>query len=248
MFLFSWFVSPQFLFYDLMREVIRGTYTSLTFSMLFALVVLLLTSGNVLITLYAMLTITFIIADTVAVFVLCGWELNILETIIIIMSVGLSVDFSKKERKTYFLISLFFHLAVHYGVAYIKADWKKNQSHVKRSSHTLKLIENNHKNNGKVAHEKQTFFQRLKRKHQQGSVQRFRRMKNSLTRVGSAVFIAGFTSFLAGVSMAPSKLTSFSQMGFFLMLIMFISWLFATWFFLPLLSFIGPTDQFGDIP
>lgn len=92
----SWFVSPQFLFYDLMREVIRGTYTSLIFSMLFALVVLLLTSGNVLITLYAMLTITFIIADTVAVFVLCGWELNILETIIIIMSVGLSVDFSKK--------------------------------------------------------------------------------------------------------------------------------------------------------
>ena len=78
-----------------MREVIRGTYTSLIFSMLFALVVLLLTSGNVLITLYAMLTITFIIADTVAIFVLCGWELNILETIIIIMSVGLSVDFSK---------------------------------------------------------------------------------------------------------------------------------------------------------
>lgn len=93
--LFRWFVSPQFLFYDLMREVIRGTYTSLIFSMLFAFVTLLLTSGNVLITIYAMLTIIFIIADTVAIFVLCGWELNILETIIIIMSVGLSVDFSK---------------------------------------------------------------------------------------------------------------------------------------------------------
>jgi predicted RND superfamily exporter protein len=81
-----------------MREVIRGTYTSLIFSMFFALVVLLFTSGNVLITVYAMLTIIFIIADTVAVFVLCGWELNILETIIIIMSVGLSVDFSKTMR------------------------------------------------------------------------------------------------------------------------------------------------------
>jgi hypothetical protein len=43
----------------------------------------------------AMLTIVFIIADTVGIFVLCGWELSILETIIIIMSVGLSVDFSK---------------------------------------------------------------------------------------------------------------------------------------------------------
>jgi hypothetical protein len=84
-----------------MREVIRGTYTSLLFSMLFALVVLLLTSGNIVITLYAMLTIIFIIADTVAIFVLCGWELNILETIIIIMSVGLSVDFSKKDFLVY---------------------------------------------------------------------------------------------------------------------------------------------------
>ncbi|CAF4102545.1 unnamed protein product [Rotaria socialis] len=236
----GWFVSPQFLFYDLMREVIRGTYTSLIFSMLFAFVVLLLTSGNVLITIYAMLTIIFIIADTVAIFVLCGWELNILETIIIIMSVGLSVDFT-----------------VHYGVAYIKADWKKNQAYIKRSSNVLKLLDNNHKENYKRdkttinnehSNTNDTLFQRLKKRHQQGNLQRFRRIKNSLIRVGSAVFIAGFTSFLAGVSMAPSKLTSFSQMGFFLMLIMFVSWLFATWFFLPLLSCIGPIDRFGDIP
>ncbi|CAF3558272.1 unnamed protein product [Rotaria sp. Silwood1] len=236
----GWFVSPQFLFYDLMREVIRGTYTSLIFSMLFAFVVLLLTSGNVIITIYAMLTIVFIIADTVAIFVLCGWELNILETIIIIMSVGLSVDFT-----------------VHYGVAYIKADWKKNETYIKRSSKSLHLLNNNHKEKFEIdktiidnehSNKKETLFQRIKKQHQYGNIQRFRRIKNSLIRVGSAVFIAGFTSFLAGLSMAPSKLTSFSQMGFFLMLIMFISWLFATWFFLPLLSFIGPIDKFGDIP
>lgn len=133
-------------------------------------------------------------------------------------------------------------------MAYIKADWKKNQAETKQTSNMLKLLEDNQLNNGKIAHEKSPCCQGLKRRHQQGNIQRFRRIKNSLTRVGSAVFIAGFTSFLAGVSMAPSKLTSFSQMGFFLMLIMFISWLFATWFFLPLLSFIGPIDQFGDIP
>ena len=75
----------------------------MVFSMGFALIVLLLTSGNLLITLYAMLTIIFIIADTVAIFVLFGWELSILQTIIIIMSVGLSVDFSeKKNRKNEF--------------------------------------------------------------------------------------------------------------------------------------------------
>ncbi|CAF1168574.1 unnamed protein product [Adineta ricciae] len=241
----GWFVSPQFLFYDLMREVIRGTYTSLIFSMLFAFVVLLLTSGNIVITLYAILTIIFIIADTVGIFVLCGWELSILETIIIIMSVGLSVDFT-----------------VHYGVAYIKADWKRNQSqaHSRRTSNALKLL---HLTNGdnlneqslleqvsnpKAHSKKSSVFSRIKTWHRRGNLQRFRRIKNSLIRVGSAVFIAGLTSFLAGVSMAPSKLTSFSQMGYFLMLIMFVSWLYATWFFLPLLSFLGPIDKFGDIP
>ncbi|CAF0737563.1 unnamed protein product [Adineta steineri] len=239
----GWFVSPQFLFYDLMREVIRGTYTSLIFSMLFAFVVLLLTSGNIVITLYAILTIIFIIADTVGIFVLYGWELSILETIIIIMSVGLSVDFT-----------------VHYGVAYIKADWKRNQAHIRRTSIALKSL---HLENGNVMDQslleqvspnqnqvpkKKSLFARIQAWHARGNLQRFRRIKNSLIRVGSAVFIASLTSFLAGLSMAPSKLTSFSQMGFFLMLIMFVSWLYATWFFLPLLSFLGPIDKFGDIP
>ncbi|CAF2034049.1 unnamed protein product [Rotaria magnacalcarata] len=238
----GWFVSPQFLFYDLMREVIRGTYTSLIFSMIFAFFVLLLTSGNIVITLYAMITITFIIADTVAIFVLCGWELNILETIIIIMSVGLSVDFT-----------------VHYGVAYIKADWQKYHPKPRATSYPLK---SHHLTNGNPTEQllleqvpqtkkelpKPSVFEQIRAWHRKGNVQRFSRIKNSLIRVGSAVFIAGFTSFLAGLSMSPSKLTSFSQMGFFLMLIMFVSWLFATWFFLPLLSFLGPIDKFADIP
>ncbi len=150
-------------------------------------------------------------------------------------------------------------LAVHYGVAYIKADWKKNQARVRRASIALKSL---HLTNGnpiepllleQVSHEEKqptqlSLFTRTKTWHRRGNLQRFRRIKNSLIRVGSAVFIAGFTSFLAGLSMAPSKLTSFSQMGYFLMLIMFVSWLYATWFFLPLLSFLGPIDKFGDIP
>jgi len=150
-------------------------------------------------------------------------------------------------------------LAVHYGVAYIKADWKRNQAHVRRTPNTSKL---RHLSNGnpteqflleqvssnKKEKHKSSLFSRFRIYHNKGDAQRFRRIKNSLIRVGSAVFIAGFTSFLAGLSMAPSKLTSFSQMGFFLMLIMCVSWLYATWFFLPLLSFIGPTDKFGDIP
>ena len=248
-----------------MREVIRGTYTSLIFSMLFALIVLSMTSGNLLITIYAMITITFIIADTIAIFVLCGWELSILETIIIIMSVGLSVDFSEdpcplSTRNILMNVFILSFAAVHYGVAYIKADWTKNQSHVRRTSQALRLYHETGRSpveelTLEAAPEKSTtaktgrlsVFGRLKRWHRQGNLQRFRRVKTSLIRVGSAVFVAALTSFLAGLSMAPSKLTSFSQMGFFLMLIMFVSWLYATWFFLPLLSFLGPMDSVGDM-
>lgn len=142
-------------------------------------------------------------------------------------------------------------------MAYIKADWKRNQAHVRRTSIAMQRLQltNDNANEhsmfeqpAKTHAAKSSSFARLKTWHRRGNVQRFRRIKNSLIRVGSAVFIASLTSFLAGVSMAPSKLTSFSQMGYFLMLIMFVSWLYATWFFLPLLSFLGPIDKFGDIP
>lgn len=46
-----------------------------------------------------------ILADTVAIFTILNWELGIVEAIIVIMSVGLSVDF-----------------VVHFGVGYIHAD------------------------------------------------------------------------------------------------------------------------------
>ena len=62
--------------------------------MAIALIILLLTSGNIFISLFAIVTISFSIADTIAVFVFLGWDLSILESVVIIMSVGLSVDFS----------------------------------------------------------------------------------------------------------------------------------------------------------
>jgi hypothetical protein len=46
-----------------------------------------------------------ILADTVAIFAALQWELGIVEAIIVIMSVGLSVDF-----------------VVHFGVGYIHTD------------------------------------------------------------------------------------------------------------------------------
>lgn len=101
----GWFISIGFALYDLQYQLISGTYSSLVFSMAIALVILLLTSGNIIISVIAIMTISFSIADTIAVFVFLGWKLDVLESVVIIMSVGLSVDFS-----------------CHYGVAYINAD------------------------------------------------------------------------------------------------------------------------------
>ena len=49
--------------------------------------------------------------------------------------------------------------------------------------------------------------------------ERTTRVKGSVLRVGSAVFMAAFTTFAAGFSMTLSSLCSFRQMGQFLMTI-----------------------------
>ena len=56
----------------------------------------------------------------------------------------------------------------------------------------------------------------LYNKHQ---LERETRVRGSITRVGSAVFMAAFTTFAAGFSMTLSALCSFQQMGQFLMTI-----------------------------
>ncbi len=88
-------------FYDLQHAIADGTYYSIGLSLIVALVVMLVTSQNVLITLYAIVTITMAISCTVASIVLLGWHLNIVESITISLAVGLSIDFT-----------------IHYGMAY----------------------------------------------------------------------------------------------------------------------------------
>jgi predicted RND superfamily exporter protein len=56
----------------------------------------------------------------------------------------------------------------------------------------------------------------LYKEHQ---IERETRVTESISRVGSAVFMAAFTTFAAGFSMTLSALTSFRQMGQFLMTI-----------------------------
>ena len=88
-------------FYALQKNLGTSTITSLAVSLAIAFGVMLLTSLNWVISLYAIVTIICILATTIGSLVLDGWELNILESIVISVAVGLSVDFT-----------------LHYGVAY----------------------------------------------------------------------------------------------------------------------------------
>ena len=99
----GWFIS-ELQFYDLQKSLSKGTFMSMSISLGIAFGVMLLTTGNVHISVFAIVTITCALGVTVGSLVLMGWKLNILESITLSVSVGLSVDF-----------------ALHYGVAYVLA-------------------------------------------------------------------------------------------------------------------------------
>ncbi|KAM5302152.1 protein dispatched homolog 1 isoform 1-T3 [Glossophaga mutica] len=180
----GWFVS-NLEFYDLQDSLSDGTLIAMGLSVAVAFIVMLLTTWNIVISLYAILSIAGTIFVTVGSLVLLGWELNVLESVTISVAVGLSVDF-----------------AVHYGVAYRLAPDADRE--------------------GKVVF--------------------------SLSRMGSAIAMAALTTFVAGAMMMPSTVLAYTQLGTFMMLIMCISWAFATFFFQCLCRCLGPQGTCGQIP
>ncbi|XP_051500230.1 protein dispatched homolog 1-like [Myxocyprinus asiaticus] len=181
---YGWFVS-NLEFYDLQDSLSDGTLIAMALSVVVAFSVMLLTTWNIIISLYAIISIAGTIFVTVGSLVLLGWELNVLESVTISVAVGLSVDF-----------------AVHYGIAYRLAPEPDRE--------------------GKVVF--------------------------SLSRMGSAIAMAALTTFVAGAMMMPSTVLAYTQLGTFLMLIMCISWAFATFFFQCMCRCLGPQGTCGQIP
>ncbi|XP_003791013.1 protein dispatched homolog 1 [Otolemur garnettii] len=180
----GWFVS-NLEFYDLQDSLSDGTLIAMGLSVAVAFSVMLLTTWNIIISLYAIVSIAGTIFVTVGSLVLLGWELNVLESVTISVAVGLSVDF-----------------AVHYGVAYRLAPDPDRE--------------------GKVIF--------------------------SLSRMGSAIAMAALTTFVAGAMMMPSTVLAYTQLGTFMMLIMCVSWAFATFFFQCMCRCLGPQGTCGQIP
>lgn len=107
----SGFFSGPFAFYDFQRSLSIGVYYSTAVSLLIAFLFMIVTTRNIIISVYAIVTITLANGVTIGILVIIDWELNILEALVITLSVGLSIDFT-----------------IHYGVAYmISKDLKREE-------------------------------------------------------------------------------------------------------------------------
>ena len=88
-------------FYDLQKSLQEGTFVAIAVAMVISFLVLFLSTQNAMLSVFAITTVFSIIIVTVGFLVLLGWKLNILESVVITLAIGLSVDFT-----------------LHYGIMY----------------------------------------------------------------------------------------------------------------------------------
>ncbi|GFU20331.1 protein dispatched homolog 1 [Nephila pilipes] len=174
----GWFIS-DLEFFDLQDSLSKGSLVAIGVAIAVSFGALLFTTLNLLISIFAILTIACIIVVTVGSLVLLGWKLNVLESTTVSIAIGLAVD-----------------LTLHYGVAYRLSPQEDRESSV--------------------------IF--------------------ALSHVGSPVAMAAFTTFMAGALIFPSIVLAYLQIGTFLVILMAISWLYSTFFFMSLLSVAGPQN------
>ncbi|XP_011634830.1 protein dispatched [Pogonomyrmex barbatus] len=96
----GWFIS-KLEFYELQRTLYDGTIWAIAVSLSLALIVLALVTLNPLVSLYAIITIGAVIIVTIAILILLGWKLNVLESVAISTAIGLAVDFSLHYAVSY---------------------------------------------------------------------------------------------------------------------------------------------------
>ncbi|CAH1153672.1 unnamed protein product [Phaedon cochleariae] len=181
----GWFIS-ELEFYDLQRELSVSTEIAVAISMGLALAVLFFATLNVLTSLYAIITITSSIFVTMAVLVMLGWKLNILESTAVSTAIGLTVDFS-----------------LHYSVNYRLCP-------------------------------------------EAVAVNREAATRHALSYMAGPAFMAAVTTGAAGAFMLPSLILPYIQLGIFLVLVMGISWIYATFLLGSLLAIAGPSKNCGQ--
>lgn len=175
----GWFIS-DLKFFNVQDTLSHDTIVAIILAMAASLVVLLCFTLNIIISIYAVITVSLTIFNTVAVLILLGWQLNILESIAVSTAIGLAVDFS-----------------LHYGIHYRLAPCKE----------------------------------------------RIAATEFVLSRIIAPTVMAAATTAIAGGIMMASNILPYIQIGIFLVVVMVISWLYATFFLMSMLKVAGP--QYG---
>ncbi|XP_043195105.1 protein dispatched homolog 1-like [Amphibalanus amphitrite] len=108
----GWFISFTD-FYDLQTALADGTLLAIGVAVGLAFLVLMLTTLDLRVSLFAAVTVACVIFVTVAALVLLGWRLNVLEAVAVTVAIGLSVDFT-----------------LHYSVAYRAGEQPDREARV----------------------------------------------------------------------------------------------------------------------
>ncbi len=87
-------ITTEINFYALQKAITDGAWESAALSALFALCILVMMTRRLLSSIISAFQIVCVVASVLGVFVLLGWELNIIEAVIMSVSVGIACDFS----------------------------------------------------------------------------------------------------------------------------------------------------------
>ncbi|VVC45685.1 Protein patched/dispatched,Sterol-sensing domain [Cinara cedri] len=180
----GWFYS-HLGFYDLQKMLIEDTIMSAFIALFLAFIIMFIVTTSISLTVITVVTIFFIISTTIAVLVLMGWRLNVLESIATSVAIGLSVDFS-----------------LHYTIEYQLACEDSPRATA---------------------------------------------ISKALSLMACPSLMGAITTGASGAFMLPSDVLPYAQLGVFLIIIMFISWFYSTFFLVSLLSVFG-SDDHGPYP
>jgi len=95
----SWYSSIMFgdtglwSYYVMQDTILNECYSGIFLALLFAFCVLVVATGNWLISVYAIIVILCLVIDVMGFTVMMGWKLGVIEAVIYIMVVGMSVDY-----------------------------------------------------------------------------------------------------------------------------------------------------------
>eukprot|EP00095_Tigriopus_kingsejongensis_P008223 maker-scaffold604_size126151-snap-gene-0.35 protein:Tk08223 transcript:maker-scaffold604_size126151-snap-gene-0.35-mRNA-1 annotation:"conserved hypothetical protein" len=81
-------------FYDVQNSLSHDTMLAIAIAMVVAVLVLFVCTFNLFLSIISVITVCAVIFVSIAILVLLGWKLNILESVAITLAIGLSVDFT----------------------------------------------------------------------------------------------------------------------------------------------------------